>query len=48
MRSRGLSQIEIARGEILAKGYPRLLAHTTAHYTTAEILYNEEAQETLS
>jgi hypothetical protein len=32
-------------GEIIAKGYPRLLAHTTSHYTTAELLYNEETEE---
>jgi hypothetical protein len=32
-------------GEIIAKGYPRLLAHTTAHYTTTELLYNEETEE---
>jgi hypothetical protein len=34
-------------GEIIPKGYPRLLAHTTAHYTTAELLYNEEAEENI-
>jgi hypothetical protein len=34
-------------GEIIAKGYPRLLAHTTAHYTTAELLYNEKAEENI-
>jgi hypothetical protein len=28
-------------GEIIGKGYPRLLAHTTAYYTTAELFYNE-------
>lgn len=33
--------------EIIGKGYPRLLAHTTAHYTTAELLYNEEAEENI-
>jgi hypothetical protein len=32
-------------GEIISKGYPRLLAHTTAHHATAELLYNEEAEE---
>jgi len=25
-------------GEINAKGYPRLLAHTTAHHTSAELI----------
>jgi hypothetical protein len=34
-------------GEIMAKGYPRLLAHTTAHYTTAELLSNEEAEQNI-
>jgi hypothetical protein len=34
-------------GEIIAKGYPRLLAHTTEHYTTAELLYNEQAEENI-
>jgi hypothetical protein len=29
------------------KGYPRLLAHTTTHYTTSELLYNEEADENI-
>jgi hypothetical protein len=32
-------------GEIITKGYPRLLAHTTAHYTTSELLSNEEAEQ---
>jgi hypothetical protein len=31
-------------GEIIPKGYPRLLAHATAHYTSSELLYNEEAE----
>jgi hypothetical protein len=31
----------------VAKLLPRLLAHTTAHYTTAELLYNEEAEENI-
>jgi hypothetical protein len=34
-------------GEIIAKGYPRLLAHIAAHYTAAELLYNEEADENI-
>jgi hypothetical protein len=34
-------------GEIIGKGYPRLLAHTTAHYSAAELLYNEEAEENI-
>jgi hypothetical protein len=34
-------------GEIIAKGYPRLFAHTTTHYTTSELLYNEEADENI-
>jgi hypothetical protein len=34
-------------GEIIAKRYPRLLAHTTSHYTTAELLYNEEAEQNI-
>jgi hypothetical protein len=34
-------------GEIISKGYPRLLAHATAHYTSAEILYNGEADENI-
>ena len=34
-------------GEIIGKGYPRLLAHTTAYYTTAELFYNEEAEENI-
>jgi hypothetical protein len=33
--------------EIMTKGYPRLLAHITSHYTTAELLYNEEAEESI-
>ena len=35
-------------GEIISKGYPRLLAHTAAHYTTSEFLYNEEAEESIT
>jgi transcription elongation factor Elf1 len=34
-------------GEIIGKGYPRLLAHTTSHYTSAELLYSEEAVENI-
>jgi hypothetical protein len=34
-------------GEIIGKGYPRLLAHTTAHYTTTELLSNEGAEENI-
>jgi hypothetical protein len=34
-------------GEIIAKGYPRLLAHIIAHYTTSELLYNEEGVENI-
>jgi transcription elongation factor Elf1 len=34
-------------GEIISKGYPRLLAHTTAHYTSSELLYNEKADENI-
>jgi hypothetical protein len=34
-------------GEVIAKGYPRLLAHTTSHYTTTELVYDEEAEESI-
>ena len=34
-------------GEIIGKGFSRLLAHTAAHYTAAELLYNEEAEENI-
>lgn len=34
-------------GEIIANGYPRLLAHITAHYATSELLHNEEAEENI-
>ena len=34
-------------GEIISKGYPRLLAHATAHYTFSELLYNEQAEESI-
>jgi hypothetical protein len=34
-------------GEIIGKGFPRVLAHTTTHYTTSELLYNEEAEENI-
>ena len=29
------------------KGYPRLLAHTTVHYTSTELLYNEGIEENI-
>jgi hypothetical protein len=35
-------------GEIISKGYPRLLAHITVHYTCNELLYNEEADENVT
>ena len=34
-------------GEIIGKGYPRLLAHVKAHYTSSELLYNEETEENI-
>jgi hypothetical protein len=34
-------------GETIGKGYPRLLAHTAAHYTSAELLYNEDIEENI-
>jgi hypothetical protein len=34
-------------GEIISKGFPRLLAHTTTHYATSELLYNEEADQNI-
>jgi hypothetical protein len=33
--------------EIIGKGYPRLLAHTAAHYSHSELLYNEEIEENI-
>jgi hypothetical protein len=30
--------------DIVGKGYPRLLAHITSHYTSKELLYNEEIE----
>jgi hypothetical protein len=27
--------------EVIGKGYPRLIAHITSHYTSNELLYNE-------
>src|SRR5437016_8408239 len=33
-------------GEIIGKGYSRLLAHTAAHYTPAQ-LYNEEIEKNI-
>jgi hypothetical protein len=35
-------------GEIISKGYPRLLAHATAHYTSSELLCNEQAEESIT
>jgi ribosomal protein S27E len=29
-------------GEVIGKGYPKLLAHITSHYTSNELLYNED------
>jgi hypothetical protein len=34
-------------GEIIPKGYPRLLAHATAHYTSSELLCNEETEQNI-
>ena len=34
-------------GEIISKGYPRLLAHATVHYISSELLYNEQAEESI-
>jgi hypothetical protein len=34
-------------GEIISKGYPRLLAHITAHYTTPGLLSNEETEQNI-
>jgi hypothetical protein len=34
-------------GEIISKGYPRLLAHTTVHYTTPGLLSNEETEQNI-
>ena len=31
----------------LLEKYPRLLAHTAAHYTSAELLYNEDIEENI-
>ena len=33
--------------EIIGKGYSRLLAHTAAHYTSAQLLYNEEIEKNI-
>ena len=30
--------------KVIGKGYPRLLAHITSHYTSNELLYNEEIE----
>ena len=29
-------------GEVIGKGYPRLIAHITSHYASNELLYNED------
>jgi hypothetical protein len=34
-------------GEIIGKGFPRLLAHAAVHYASSELLYNEEAEENI-
>ena len=34
-------------GEIIGKGYPKLLAHTAAHYTSSQLLYNEEIEKNI-
>jgi hypothetical protein len=34
-------------GEIISKGYPKLLAHTVAHYSPSELLYNEEIEQNI-
>jgi hypothetical protein len=34
-------------GEIISKGYPRLLAHTSAHYNTPGLLSNEETEQNI-
>jgi DNA-directed RNA polymerase subunit N (RpoN/RPB10) len=34
-------------GKIIAKGYPRLLAHITEHYATSELLYNQGVDENI-
>ena len=34
-------------GKIIGKGYPKLLAHITAHYSASELLYNEETEENI-
>jgi hypothetical protein len=31
-------------GEVIGKGYPRLIAHITSHYTSNELLYNEDIE----
>ena len=33
--------------KIIGKGYPKLLAHITAHYSASELLYNEETEENI-
>jgi hypothetical protein len=34
-------------GDIIGKGYPKLLAHTVAHYCASELLYNGEIEENI-
>src|SRR5919198_5692496 len=34
-------------GEIIAKGFPRVLAHSAAHYTASELLYDEEIKKNI-
>jgi hypothetical protein len=34
-------------GEIIAKGFSRVLAHTAAHYTGSELLYNEGVEKNI-
>jgi hypothetical protein len=34
-------------GEIIGKGFPRVLSHTAAHYTGSEILYNEGVEKNI-
>lgn len=34
-------------GKIIGKGYPRLLAHTAAHYSFSELLYDGEVEKNI-
>ncbi len=34
-------------GEIIAKGYPKLLAHTIAHYSHSELLTTKKSKRIL-